>query len=132
MKCLSSLQNTDAGDDFDLAALKIAHSKDDLESKYHNVLKDNNQLQEENRTLKELRCDTVDAIEIFKRLQSEGSEREKSYRAQIAKLQSDKRNLHKDRTHLTKQLLSKHRDMVILNSEVEKFRDYDDYESRLD
>lgn len=132
MKIFTLLQNTDAGDDFSSAALNFAHRKDDLESKYHNILKDYSQLQEENRTLKELRCDTVDAIEIFKRLQSEGSEREKSYRAQIAKLQSEKRNLHKDRTHLTKQLLSKHRDMVILNSEVEKFRDYDDYESRLD
>lgn len=126
------LQNTDAGDDLKTAAMNFSHAKGDFESKYQNVLQENNSLQEENKTLKELRNDTVDAIELFKRLQSESSDREKSYRQQIAKLQSDKRNLHKDRTHLTKQLLSKHRDMIILNSEIEKFRNYDDYESRLD
>lgn len=94
--------------------------------------KDLNSLQTENKTLKDLRSDTMGAIELFRRLQTESSEREKAYRHQIAKLQSDKKNLHKDRSHLTKQLLSKHRDMIILNSEIEKFRDYDDYDSRLD
>jgi len=69
------------------------------------------------------------AIEIFKKLQEESNDREKSYQTQIAKLQTDKRNLHKDRTRLTKQLLSKHRDMIILNSEIDKFKDSDYEES---
>jgi chromosome segregation ATPase len=108
------------------------NDKGNYEERYQSLLKDFQSLQEEYKTIKELRSDTMGAIELFKRLQTESSEREKVYRHQIAKLQSDKKNLHKDRTHLTKQLLSKHRDMIILNSEIEKFRDYDDYESRLD
>lgn len=102
----------------------------DLQTKYQDLVSDYNKLIEENRALYEIKNDTISAIEIFKKLQEESTEREKSYQHQITKLQLDKRNLHKDRSHLTKQLLSKHRDMIILNSEIDKFRDPDDYDSR--
>jgi chromosome segregation ATPase len=102
----------------------------DLMTKYQNLVADYNKLIEENRTLYEIKNDTISAIEIFKKLQEESNEREKAYEQQIAKLQSDKGNLHKDRSRLTKQLLGKHRDMIILNSEIDKFRDHDDYDSR--
>lgn len=104
--------------------------KDDLQTKYQTLVSEYNKLIDENRTLYEIKNDTIAAIEIFKKLQDESIDREKSYQIQIAKLQSDKRNLHKDRSRLTKQLLSKHRDMIILNSEIDKFRDVDDYESK--
>lgn len=102
----------------------------DLQTKYNNLVDDFDKLLEENRTLYEIKKDTVSAIEIFKKLQSESAEREKTYQLHIAKLQTDKKNLHMDRTRLTKQLLEKHRDMIILNSEIDKFRHSDDYESR--
>lgn len=102
----------------------------DLQTKYHHLSLDFDKLVEENRTLHEIKNDTIAAIEIFKKLQSECEVREKSYHTQIAKLQIDKRNLHKDRTRLTKQLLGKHRDMIILNSEIDKFKHPEDYESR--
>lgn len=107
----------------------MKNDSDDLQTKYQNLVSDYNKLIDENRTLYEIKNDTISAIEIFKKLQDESNEREKSYQIQIAKLQSDKRNLHKDRSRLTKQLLSKHRDMIILNSEIDKFRDPDDYDS---
>lgn len=108
----------------------MKNDKDDLESRYEKLVSDYNKLIDENRTLYEIKNDTISAIEIFKSLQEESNEREKAYQNQIGKLQCDKRNLHKDRTRLTKQLLSKHRDMIILNSEIDKFRDVDDYESK--
>lgn len=128
------MQNPGVGGDFDLKTMSTSYMNDkgNYAEKYETLQKDLISLQEENKTLKDLRQDTMGAIELFRKLQTESSEREKVYRHQIAKLQSDKKNLHKDRTHLTKQLLSKHRDMIILNSEIEKFRDYDDYDSRLD
>jgi chromosome segregation ATPase len=128
------VQNPGVGGDFDLKTMSTSYMNDkgNYAEKYETLQKDLISLQEENKTLKDLRQDTMGAIELFRKLQTESSEREKVYRHQIAKLQSDKKNLHKDRTHLTKQLLSKHRDMIILNSEIEKFRDYDDYDSRLD
>ena len=103
---------------------------EDIQSKYDKLYLDYNKLIEENRTLVDMKNDTISALEIFRKLQSENNAREKSYKIQIEKLLNDKRNLHKDRTRLTKQLLSKHRDMIILNSEVDKFRTSDDYESR--
>lgn len=102
----------------------------DLQTKYQNLVDDFNKLLEENQTLYEIKKDTMAAIEIFKKLQSESSDREKTYQIHISKLQTDKKNLHMDRTRLTKQLLEKHRDMIILNSEIDKFRHSDDYESR--
>lgn len=99
----------------------------ELRTKYENLIKDYNKLIDENRTLYEIKNDTIQAIEIFKKLQSESTAREKVYEAQIAKLTVDKRNLHRDRTRLTKQLLEKHRDMIILNSEIGKFsHDHED------
>jgi chromosome segregation ATPase len=109
---------------------QMMHSNDDLQTKHQNLVDDYNRMLEENRTLYEIKNDTIAAIEIFKKLQEESTEREKSYQLQIAKLTSEKRNLHKDRTRLTKQLLGKHRDMIILNSEIDKFRNPDDYDSR--
>lgn len=103
---------------------------EDLQTKYQNLVTDFNRLVEENRTLVVMKNDTISAIELFKKLQEENIAREKSYKIQIEKLLNDKRNLHKDRTRLTKQLLSKHRDMIILNSEIDKFRHSDDYESK--
>lgn len=111
---------------------QMKNDNEDLQTKYQNLISDYNKLIDENRTLYEIKNDTISAIEIFKKLQEESNEREKCYEHQIAKLQTDKRNLHKDRTRLTKQLLSKHRDMIILNSEIDKFRDADDYNSRWD
>ena len=108
----------------------MKNDKDDLQTKYQSLVSDYNKLIDENRTLYEIKNDTIAAIEIFKKLQDESIDREKAYQIQIAKLQSDKRNLHKDRSRLTKQLLSKHRDMIILNSEIDKFRDADDYDSK--
>lgn len=99
----------------------------DLQTKHQNLAEDFNKLLEENQTLTK---DTMAAIEIFKKLQTESSDREKTYQIHISKLQTDKKNLHMDRTRLTKQLLEKHRDMIILNSEIDKFRHSDDYESR--
>lgn len=100
----------------------------DLQAKYQTLVSDYNKLIDENQMLYEIKNDTISAIEIFKKLQDESTEREKVYQQQIAKLQTDKRNLHKDRTRLTTQLLHKHRDMIILNSEIDKFKDndYDD------
>lgn len=95
----------------------------DLQSKYEVLVSDYNKLIDENRTLYEIKNDTIQAIEIFKKLQEESTERERAYQSQIGKLTTDKRNLHKDRTRLTKQLLNKHRDMIILNSEIDKFKD---------
>ena len=109
---------------------QMKNDKEDLHLKYQTLVSDYNKLIDENRTLYEIKNDTISAIEIFKNLQQESNEREKCYEQQIAKLQSDKRNLHKDRSRLTKQLLNKHRDMIILNSEIDKFRDHDDYETR--
>lgn len=109
---------------------QMKNENEDLQTKYQGLVSDYNKLIEENRTLYEIKNDTIQAIEIFKNLQEESNEREKCYEQQIAKLQSDKRNLHKDRSRLTKQLLNKHRDMIILNSEIDKFRDHDDYDSR--
>lgn len=103
---------------------------EDLQTKYEHLLEDYNKLVEENRTLCGMKNDTISAIELFKKLQDENLTREKSYKIQIEKLLNDKRSLHKDRTRLTKQLLSKHRDMIILNSEIDKFRHSEDYESR--
>lgn len=108
----------------------MKNDNEDLQSKYQNLASDYNKLIDENRTLYEIKNDTISAIEIFKKLQDESNDREKSYQQQISKLQLDKRNLHKDRSRLTKQLLNKHRDMIILNSEIEKFRDPEDYDSR--
>jgi hypothetical protein len=102
----------------------------DLQSKYQHLNDNYNKLLDENRTLYEIKNDTISAIEIFKKLQDECFEREKAYQLQINKLQVDKRNLHKDRTRLTKQLLGKHRDMIILNSELDKFKHSEDYECR--
>lgn len=110
----------------------MKNENEDLQSKYQTLASDYNKLIDENRTLYEIKNDTISAIEIFKKLQDESNDREKSYQQQIAKLQLDKRNLHKDRSRLTKQLLNKHRDMIILNSEIEKFRDPEDYDSRWD
>lgn len=109
----------------------MKNEKEGLQSKYQKLVSDYNKLIEENRTLYEIKNDTISAIEIFKSLQEESNERDKLYQQQIAKLQMDKRHLHSDRTRLTKQLLGKHRDMIILNSEIDKFRDPRDYESRL-
>lgn len=103
---------------------------EDLQSKYDNLLANYNRLVDENNTLCEMKNDTIAALDVFKKLQDENLVREKTYKVQIEKLLNDKRNLHKDRTRLTKQLLSKHRDMIILNSEIDKFRSTDDYESR--
>lgn len=108
----------------------MKNDQEDLQTKYNNLVADFNKLIEENRALYEIKSDTISAIEIFKKLQEESAEREKAYQTQIAKLQLDKRNLHKDRSRLTKQLLNKHRDMIILNSEIDKFRDVDDYDTR--
>lgn len=105
-------------------------NNEDLQSKYQNLVADYNKLIDENRTLCEIKNDTIAAIEIFKKLHEESNEREKCYEQQLSKLQMDKTNLHKDRSRLTKQLLSKHRDMIILNSEIDKFRDPQDYECR--
>lgn len=110
----------------------MKNDNEDLQARYQNLVSDYNKLIDENRTLYEIKTDTISAIEIFKNLQEESNEREKCYEQQVEKLQSDKRNLHKDRSRLTKQLLNKHRDMIILNSEIDKFRDHDDYESRWD
>lgn len=77
----------------------------DLQSKYQNLMSDYNKLVDENRTLYEIKNDTISAIEIFKKVQDENNDRERCYQQQLAKVQSDKRNLHKDRTRLTKQLL---------------------------
>lgn len=107
----------------------MKNENEDLQSKYQNLVSDYNKVIDENRTLYEIKNDTISAIEIFKKLQDESNDREKSYQQQLTKLHSDKRNLHKDRTRLTKQLLSKHRDMIILNSEIDKFRDPEDFES---
>ena len=123
------LQNVSRIPDIKQAQHHIKSENDDLQSKYQSLVSDYNKLIDENRTLYEIKNDTISAIEIFKKLQDESLEREKSYKVQIAKLQSDKRNLHKDRSRLTKQLLGKHRDMIILNSEIDKFRDPEDYES---
>lgn len=108
----------------------MRNDNEDLQSKYQKLVADYNRLIEENRTLYEIKNDTIQAIEIFKSLQEESTEREKAYQQQIGKLQMDKRHLHMDRTRLTKQLLNKHRDMIILNQEIDKFRDPRDYESR--
>lgn len=108
----------------------MKNEKEGLQSKYQKLVSDYNKLIEENRTLYEIKNDTISAIEIFKSLQEESNDRDKLYQQQIAKLQMDKRHLHSDRTRLTKQLLGKHRDMIILNSEIDKFRDPRDYESR--
>lgn len=105
-------------------------SNEDLQTKYQSLVIDYNKLIDENRTLCEIKNDTIAAIEIFKKLHEESNEREKCYEQQLSKLQLDKSNLHKDRSRLTKQLLSKHRDMIILNSEIDKFRDPQDYECR--
>lgn len=106
----------------------MRNENEELRTKYESLIKDYNKLIDENRTLYEIKNDTIQAIEIFKKLQVESVEREKVFEAQIARLTVDKRNLHRDRTRLTKQLLEKHRDMIILNSEIGKFRDdlYDD------
>ncbi|KAG5676690.1 hypothetical protein PVAND_006506 [Polypedilum vanderplanki] len=109
---------------------KMLNSTEDLQTRYQQLSDNFNKLLDENRTLYEIKNDTISAIEIFKKLQDECNEREKAYQIQISKLQTDKRNLHKDRTRLTKQLLGKHRDMIILNSELDKFRHSEDYESR--
>lgn len=101
----------------------------DLITRYQNLQADYNKLLDEHRSLYDIKKDTMVAIEIFKKLQVESAEREKTYQVHIAKLQTDKKNLHIDRTRLTKQLLEKHRDMIILNSEIDKFRHSDDYES---
>ncbi|CRL00697.1 CLUMA_CG013956, isoform C [Clunio marinus] len=82
-------------------------------------------LRSENDTLK-----SANASLNQRNLQEESAVRENCYQQQIKKLTIDKRNLHKDRTNLTKQLLGKHRDMIILNSEIEKFRDPSDYETK--
>lgn len=103
---------------------------EDLHSKYENLQANFNRLVDENRMLCQMKNDTIAALELFKKLQEDNLERETSYKVQIEKLLNDKRNLHKDRTRLTKQLLSKHRDMIILNSEIDKFRNSEDYESR--
>lgn len=108
----------------------MKNENEGLQSKYQTLVSDYNRLIDENRTLYDIKNDTIQAIEIFKSLQSESGEREKAYQQQVAKLQIDKRHLHMDRTRLTKELLSKHRDMIILNSEIDKFRDPRDYESR--
>lgn len=108
----------------------MKNENEDLQSKYQNLVSDYNKLIDENRTLYDIKNDTISAIEIFKRLQDENSDREKLYQQQLAKLQSEKRHLHKDRTRLTKQLLSRHRDMIILNSEIDKYREPGDYDSR--
>lgn len=100
----------------------------DLHTKYENLVKDYNKLIDENRTLYELKNDTIQAIEIFKKLQQESTEREVAFHKEIAKLTIDKRNLHKDRTRLTKLLLEKHRDMIILNSEIGKYSRLDSYD----
>lgn len=107
----------------------MKNENEDLQSKYQSLVCDFNKVVDENRTLYEIKNDTMSAIEIFKKLQDESNDREKCYQQELTKLQSDKRNLHKDRTRLTKQLLSKHRDMIILNSEIDKFRDPEDFES---
>lgn len=109
----------------------MKNENEGLQSKYHKLVADYNKLIDENRTLYEIKNDTISALEIFKNLQEESSVREKAYEKHIGKLQLDKRHLHMDRTRLTKQLLSKHRDMIILNSEIDKFRDPRDYESKL-
>lgn len=103
---------------------------EDLQSKYENLQSAYNKLVDENRTICDMKNDTIAALDIFKKLQDENLAREKSYKVQIEKLLNDKRNLHKDRTGLTKQLLSKHRDMIILNSEIDKFRNAEDFESK--
>lgn len=105
----------------------MKNDNEDLQAKYQNLVSNYNKIIDENRTLYEIKNDTIAALEIFKHLQDENNEREKLYSQQISKLQNDKKNLHKDRTRLTKQLLNKHRDMIILNSEIDKFRDPDDY-----
>lgn len=129
LKQKNNLQNTSRIPEIKNVQVQMKNDSEDLHSKYQNLVTDYNKLIDENRTLYEIKNDTISAIEIFKKLQDESNEREKSYQIQIAKLQSDKRNLHKDRSRLTKQLLGKHRDMIILNSEIDKFRDPDDYES---
>lgn len=106
---------------------QMKNDNEDLQAKYQNLVSNYNKIIDENRTLYEIKNDTIAALEIFKHLQDENNEREKLYSQQISKLQNDKKNLHKDRTRLTKQLLNKHRDMIILNSEIDKFRDPDDY-----
>lgn len=105
-------------------------SNEDLQTKYQTLASDYNKLIEENRALCEIKADTITAIEIFKKLQAESAERERAYQNHIAKLTVDKKNLYKDRTQLTTHLLNKHRDMIILNSEIDKFRNHQDYESR--
>lgn len=80
----------------------MKNENEDLQQKYQNLVSDYNKLIDENRTLYEIKNDTIAAIEIFKKLQEESTEREKSYQQQIGKLQLDKRNLHKDRSRLTK------------------------------
>lgn len=107
----------------------MKNDKDDLLTQYQTLVGDYNKLIDENRTLCEIKNDTISAIEIFKKLQEESAKRESLYQSQISKLTMDKTKLHKDRSHLTKQLLSKHRDMIILNSEIDKFREPEDYES---
>ena len=105
----------------DYSKMKDEHSG--LQSNFENLIKDYNKLLDENRALFEIKNDTISAIEIFKKLQAESQEREKTYQSQISKLTSDKHNLHLDRTKLTKQMVSMHRDIIILNSELDKFAD---------
>ena len=124
------MQNTSAVSEIKSVHGQMRNENVDLQTKYQNLVDDFNKLLEENQTLYEIKKDTMAAIEIFKKLQSESSDREKTYQHHISKLQTDKKNLHMDRTRLTKQLLEKHRDMIILNSEIDKFRHSDDYESR--
>ncbi|XP_070499007.1 putative leucine-rich repeat-containing protein DDB_G0290503 isoform X4 [Chironomus tepperi] len=124
------LFNTHAVSDIKSVHGQMKTESEDLQTKYQHLLADYNKLVEENRTLCGMKNDTISAIELFKKLQDENLAREKSYKIQIEKLLNDKRSLHKDRTRLTKQLLSKHRDMIILNSEIDKFRHSEDYESR--
>jgi chromosome segregation ATPase len=126
-----TFQNTSRIPDIKNAQNQIKNENEDLQTKYQNLVSAYNKLIDENQKLYEIKHDTISAIEIFKKLQDESLEREKAYKIQIAKLQSDKRNLHKDRSRLTKQLLGKHRDMIILNSEIDKFREPEDYESML-
>jgi chromosome segregation ATPase len=123
------LQNTSTLPEIRNVHGQMKNDKDDLQTRYHTLVGDYNKLIDENRTLCEIKNDTISAIEIFKNLQEESTKRERLYQSQIAKLTVDKSKLHKDRSHLTKQLLSKHRDMIILNSEIDKFREPEDYES---
>ena len=105
----------------DYSKMKDEHY--DLRANYESLVKEYNKLIDENRALLEIKNDTISAIEIFKKLQDESVDREKAYKTQIEKLTNDKRNLHLDRTKLTKQMVGMHRDMIILNSELDKFTD---------